>query len=368
MAAGHIPPYYHPYSICLAALYYIIGPNIIVPKLINCILASASVALGVVVVGKIAESFGEGPTEVRRRQKACGAMLALYPSALFYSTQMIKDSAILFAGNLLLFATLELTLTRRTTRRPGRIALIGASLLALGIFRPYCALSMVSGICLFVLVGSGLSIVKKMVFISTAFAVAYLAPAAAGVGPFAFDLWGSSVSDVSGLEKFRQEKYSSQSSSVGIELDYTSPDTFIPSYAYAVATVLCGPFPWQILNNTVLIAEPEAILMWCTIPFFFRRRTVNGVEVFPKVSAPLLVALIGFCMLAFIGDNLGANTRLRWFFWNLLIIHLSAMTTLPAFFAKWVLGSDRLLGVTPQRNPLSAPHVVKRARRPRASV
>lgn len=337
VANDEVPPFIHPYSVFLGYLFRFTTISIVLGKLVNCFFSSASVALGVLIAAKLLADRGYRQSKLRLL--TCAALLSLYPAALFYSTQLIKDPSILFAGNLAVLALTYIFSKRHEPHRISFIVVAGLAFTWLSTYRAYAAASILVGALLYQLIVSQMSNLKKASLLVSVIALCAVVPAALGYGFFASDTW--TTTDTAEMTDFRESNYSSQSSSVGVRLDFSSPATFIPGYTYEVLTVALGPFPWQILNANVLIAVPEAIGMWCLMPAIFRSVRKRGRFVKHLLSMPLVISLISLFVLGWIGDNLGANTRLRWLAWNLLFIHVAAFTTFPTSLRAFLFGNNR---------------------------
>jgi hypothetical protein len=351
IANGEIPPFYHAYSVFLAALFRITGPSIIIGKFVNCFFAAASVAVAIMTVYVVLVLRGpENSANLPLRLTTCGVLLSVYPSELFYSTQLVKDCIILLTGNITVLLLALAFNCWHTTTRVFSCILGAGSLTALLIFRPYAAAAILLSVPLYMLLRSHGSKIVRALLLGGGLLAGYAIPSALGYGPFGSKILTAGPGD---MEQFRKENYSSQQSSLGIDLDPSSP-MFVPDYAYSIVTVMLGPLPWQIKNANVLIALPEAIFFWFTIPFLWqsiRRRAGSQGETF---SFPLVSAVSLLVVLAFIGDNLGADTRLRLLVWNMLFIHISSCSRMPEALRKIIFGRRSASGQPPETPPSSA--------------
>jgi len=89
-AAGELTLTYYPaYTNLTAVLYFLPGPDTFWPELLNMVASTATVAIGMMTVQRIAGS--------RAAVTITGLVLALDPYMVYLSTQYLRDSLILFA-------------------------------------------------------------------------------------------------------------------------------------------------------------------------------------------------------------------------------------------------------------------------------
>lgn len=93
---------------------------------------------------------------------------------------------------------------------------------------------------------------------------------------------------------------------------FDSPLNFVKNNLKALASVLLGPFPWQIKYKRQLLALFETI-PWYFLMFFVVKGVINAIKGRQKIILPLILfSLIVFGVLAFyVASNFGIYMRLR---------------------------------------------------------
>lgn len=277
----------HPYARLLALIYAVTGTHPWVAQLVNAFLGSAAVGVGSV----IAESLHAS----RQAGAAVGAALALYPSFVFHSTQLLKDASVVLAG---MVAAWGFT---AWVRRP-KVAALGVSALALAALtelRPYVA---VAAVC-----AGGLAAVAQAVRrdpVGVARVAAWLL--VAGLVTYLLDAgpWGVGLVRSTDLDRVRPA-YSQGEGAVGVAR-VDSPANWLVSLVHVAA----APFPWQAARGWLWTAGAVDALFCLTILAAALRHA------FDRRLAPerLFVAAFAGAILsavALFSDNVGANVRLR---------------------------------------------------------
>jgi hypothetical protein len=299
------------YPLVLAALFEITGPSILAAKFLNVLAGALTVYIGVL----LAQALSEGTTTWRVRNRAMhwtGCFLCFYPSALFHSTQILKDAILVMLGIWALY--LEVRFLRRPRLLP--IVLWMGALGGLFLFRGYATLTLALSLLLFTLRWRRRWLIPIVV-------LAAVVPYVAGLGLFGATYIGPWLNPER-LDTFRTSAYSVGGSAAGIRIDYSSPLAFLATYSYSFATAMFGPFPWQVNSAVQLIALPEAMVMWLLVPIWgkgildlFRRR-----QKLDRRAALLVVSsLVLMGAVALFSDNIGTNTRLRLLPWSMFFVY-----------------------------------------------
>jgi hypothetical protein len=304
----------------LAYLFRFTGSNLLVGKILSVLAGSASVSLGILLLCELLH-----PTNDRQLLQGwrsplnwLGAILAIYPSQLFYSTQLVRDSLIQFFG---LFALLMILRIIRT-RAFSAIFLALIALWLLYGLRPYLMLSIAAATGIYLLLYWRVKLRTKTVtllFVGITFA---FAPFMLGLGVFGSD-YISRLSNTKTLTTFRQEAYSTGGSSVGIKIDYSNPISFLLTFPMSFLTAMFGPFLWQVRSAVQAIAFPEAMFMFFLIPYLRNPFRNTGLS-----TLVFLVAITSLVVVAIYSDNIGANTRLRLLPWSMIFIYVAAQKQL----------------------------------------
>ncbi|GGN00219.1 hypothetical protein GCM10007092_12800 [Thermus composti] len=296
------------YPVFLALFFKLVGPSLFLGKLLNVVLGALGVGVGVLLAERLAPWSGPRWSLLRPANLA-GITLSFYPSAVFYSTQLLKDPGVWFLGLLLLYVSLDLW-----KGFSWRVMLVffGASLL-LWALRPYAVLAIWIALGAFALFKR-----VRWEVVGALFLVALVAPWLLGWGVLGWNYLAPLLSPEH-LARMREEVYGIGGSSLGLQLDPSHPLSFFLVWGYSFVTVWLGPFPWQVDAPLEAIAffETVYILPWIApalvgLPRLWR----PGPSEFLLIYALVLGAGIGL-----FSDNLGANTRLRLLVWAAILLY-----------------------------------------------
>ena len=228
----------------VAAIYYLIGQNPMAIQLINCALGAAAC----IAVYKVAMLV----YPQQRVARTAAVLIAISPSMILWSSQLLKDAPIVLALSLCALYTLKL----REKFSIKSLLILLALLFCLFTLRHYAFYIMFVAIA-----GSFLFTMKKftplqilqgglvVVFISVA--LAYFG--AGDVPQEAFDLkriqmarsWGAKVANTG----------------FGGDVNITDPEAAISFLPVGLLYVLFAPFPWMMTNLRQLITLPELIML-----------------------------------------------------------------------------------------------------------
>lgn len=300
------------YPIFLAFLFKIFGPNILVGKFFNAFLGSLGVYYGVLIAREVTR-HSRGTIPIRHHINLVGLSLTLYPSALFCSTQLLKDPLIFALGMAMLYTIIRL-LNRQTVIR---WILFGALAVLLGTLRMYTLLAIFATFVFYMAICRKINL-WSIVFLS---AIISSVPQVLGWGWFGWNFIAHWILDVNEIQTFRETAYSIGGSSIGISLKFDDPLGLLLSYGYSLITVLIGPLPWQITSHVVAIALLESIPMWIVTFYWIKgfRRILAGNITTAEIL--FIFGLISSGMIALFSDNIGANTRLRLLAWGALLVY-----------------------------------------------
>lgn len=303
----------------LAYLFSFTGPNLLVGKMLLVFAGAGAVAVAVLLVRELLLPMSSSYLRRGWRNPIhwAGAVMTFYPSALLYSTQLLRDPLMQFFG--LLSVLMIVRFLRTRTFSAGLLALIALWLLY-GL-RPYLMLSIVFGTGLYMLVYWQIQPRIKWAILTISGLVFAFAPLALGLGVFGSGYVGRLL-DPQDISSFRQDVYSTGGSAAGVQIDFSNPVSFVLTYPLSFLTAMFGPFPWQVKSAVQLIALPEALFMLTLIGVWWRgvRRLLRGSS---RATVVFLAAMVGLAVVAVYSDNIGANTRLRLLPWSLFIVYAS---------------------------------------------
>ena len=302
------------YPFVLAAFYHLVGgPNLLLGQMLNVVAGALTVGVAVLLVQELTR---DNPSRAAKRRSVnwAGTLLTVYPSLLWYSTQLLKDAILILLGLIALYC--QVLFLKRARLGP----IFGWILCLLGMFffRPYAVAAIVFSLGLFVLRFNRKWFVPVLLFMA-------FAPYAMGSGIFGLNLIGPMIA-TENIATFRQQGYSVGGSSAGITIDYSTPVGFLTTFSYSFATAMFGPFPWQIRAAAQAVALPEAMGMWFLIPLWLRamwdlfqpKRSDDRYG--PRDVSLLLFSFVLAALISLFSDNIGANTRLRLLAWSAFLI------------------------------------------------
>lgn len=308
------------YPLVLAALFSVTGQNLLLGKLLNVFIDSLTVFFAVLLSNELVRKDILIKKNRNRVANLTGLFLSLYPSTIFYSTQLIRDPLIVFLG----IINLYLSVFALKTQKLAIWLFWCVSLLATYSLRPYAAASLVISFLLYLLLIWKTKLSRKLLVLLLAFIICALAPYFLGQGFFAIN-WIVQAANIDEISTQREVAYSTGGSSTGITIDYSNPISFIITYVPSFLTAIIGPFPWQ-LNGAALIALPEAFCMWgiqYKLWLSFSKKT-DKFQI-REEGLLLISALVSTATFSLFSDNIGANTRLRLLSWISLLVYSSVM-------------------------------------------
>ncbi|MBS9392147.1 MAG: hypothetical protein HEQ29_02950 [Dolichospermum sp. LBC05a] len=307
------------YPFILAALFSITGQNLLYGKFLSVLADSFTVYIGVYVARELSNS--NKLTQFYRNYSAhlTGLLLTFYPSAIWHSTQLLRDSLIV------LFGLLNLYLSILILKKGKKKLWIYWSITLLLVYslRPYAAVSLIMSLFAYLMLIWNAKIKRKLSIMLLLLIPCALIPYVLGQGLFGLEriLPMLSVDEISSL---RKDAYSIGGSSTGISINYSNPITFMITYFPSYITAILGPFPWQVNAPVQLMALPEAIVMWILCFILWKNRHTKVITSEGKEENLLLVfSLILIGILSLFSDNIGANTRLRLLPWVSFFIYIS---------------------------------------------
>jgi hypothetical protein len=237
----------------VAALYTIIGRNMLAVQYANAVFGAATVPLIYLSAEHIFNN--------QKVARMAAMLVAFYPSLVLWSSQGLKDAPIVFLLALAMLATLKLG-EQFSTKQV--VVLMGA-LLGLLSLRFYIFYMVAAAIAGSFVVGmkkvTGASVAKQgLILITMGLAMTYL-----GVLRTA----GSQISAFGNLEavsRSRTDLVQTAQSGFGKEVDVSTARGALSAIPLGVIYLLFAPFPWQLANLRQSITLPEMLLWWSCFP------------------------------------------------------------------------------------------------------
>lgn len=290
----------------IAAVYYAIGQNQLAIQLLNCALGAAAC----IAVYKIAMLVYPQP----RVARLAALMIALSPSMILWSSQVLKDAPIVLSLCLCSLYTLKL----REQFKLRSLILLLVALFCLYALRHYAAYIM------FVAISGSLVLTAKrftplrvlqggVLAILLGLAMVYFG--AANVSKESFDL--------KRIQASREWSAREAKSGYGGDVDISDPKAALGFLPIGLLYVLFAPFPWMMTNLRQLITLPELLIWWALVPmlikgywFAIRQRL--------KESFAICVFTIGLTLVyALYQSNVGTAYRHRAQLYIFFIIFIS---------------------------------------------
>jgi hypothetical protein len=316
------------YPVVLSYIFHVTTPDILAAKIVNIVANALSVFFGLLIVRDIARVLSFDKRQTKFSVSLAGLMMALYPSQIFYATQMIKDPFLILFGMINVYASLTIL---RSKLNKGLGLMWVVSFFGIYTFRAYTALSLLLSILLYLLFVWKTKFTRKVSVIVGILILSAIVPLLLGKGLFAIE-YVLPFLNPEKLTEFREIGYSTGASAADITINYSSPLGFLSTYSLSFATAMFGPFPWQVKSPIQVIALPEALIAISLGAFALvfqlkRRKKAKQGKLSAQGSKEVLLLLI-FCftligMIALFSDSIGGNTRLRILPWNLFILWIS---------------------------------------------
>jgi hypothetical protein len=307
------------YALFLVALFRITGQDLLIGKILSVIAGSFTIYIGILIARELCSSVNLPHQDRKYAAHLTGFLLTFYPSALWYSTQLIRDSL------LVLFAVWNIYLSIKLLKKRKNSILIwwGITLLIVYSLRNYAGVGLVISLFIYLMLIWKTKIQRKLIVLVLVLIPCALVPYFLGQGIFGLETILPSL-NAEEIANQRENAYSTGGSSTNISIDYSNPMVFILTFGQSYITAMLGPLPWQIKSVVTIIALPETILMWILCFKLWKSwssKTINNKsneEIFLLISCLIQVSIF-----ALFSDNIGANTRLRLLPWISFFIYVS---------------------------------------------
>ena len=237
----------------VALIYFLLGKSFYAAQSICAVIGAATAPLVYFCSQKIYQN--------RNVARFAALMVALFPSFIIWSGQLMKDGLIVFL--LVLAVTMVLTLQEKFSYTG--IALLIFSLfgiIALRFYIFYMVAMAVAGSFVIGVARGKPSLGKRVaVLVLLGLSLTYL-----GVLRNAssnFDKWG----DLEAVQRSRQDLAVRAGSGFGEEVDVSTTEGAITTIPLGLAYLMLAPFPWQMSTLRQTITLPEVLLWWAMIPF-----------------------------------------------------------------------------------------------------
>ena len=236
----------------VGAIYYVLGRNILAAQSICAVVGAATAPMVYVCAKKVFQNI--------RVARFSAIAIALFPSFIIWSSQLMKDGLIIF------LLVLAMTMVLQLQERFGYAAIIVLVLSLFGIMslRFYIFYMVAVAVGGSFLIGTSNSI-RSIVGRSAALVII-------GVGLTYFGVIRTATVDLDrfgnleAVQRSRGDLARSAKSGFGAESDVSTTDGAITALPVGLTYLMLAPFPWQMGNLRQAITLPEVLIWWMLIP------------------------------------------------------------------------------------------------------
>jgi hypothetical protein len=237
----------------VAAIYKIVGKNMLAVQFVNAVLGAATAPLAYMISMEIFPH--------KRVARVCALLSAFFPSLVLWSSQGLKDGPIVFLLVLSMLATLKLG-NRFSFRYLTALAFALCCLITLRFYVFYIAVLAIT--VAFILGRRRLTAQtfarQLIVMIIIGLALAYF-----GVSRYAskqFDTYGN----LHQLQIMRLDASQRATSGFGQDVDVSSAGGVLSALPLGLSYLVLAPFPWQLASLRQVITLPEMVVWWASLP------------------------------------------------------------------------------------------------------
>jgi 4-amino-4-deoxy-L-arabinose transferase-like glycosyltransferase len=237
----------------VAFIYEIVGRNMLAVAFLNAILGAATAPIIFLCAKEVFHNV--------RVARIAAIAVAFYPSLVLWSSQGLKDAAIVFSLSLAILAALKLG--QRFSML--HLGLLVFALFCVLAFRFYVFYMIVAAIVGALAIGmravTAQSFARQFVIvIMLGLAFTYL-----GVTRYAnaqFETFGN----LQRLQRSRLDAAKSADSGFGQDVDVSTTSGALMSIPVGILYLLFAPFPWQLGSLRQMLTLPEMIVWWASFP------------------------------------------------------------------------------------------------------
>jgi 4-amino-4-deoxy-L-arabinose transferase-like glycosyltransferase len=238
----------------VAAVYKVIGRNMLAVQFINAVLGAATVPAIFLIAHSI---FGN-----LRVSRIAAYFVAFFPSLVLWSSQGLKDGPIVF----MLALSVLLTLRLGEKLSVKNAVLLAVTLATLTTFRFYLFYMVVAAILGAFTVGikefTAVSFVRQLLLIiGIGLALTYLGVIRTANLQFGY------FGDLNVVQQSRLDLATSAKSGFGEDVDVSTASGALQAVPTGILYLLFAPFPWQLQSLRQSITLPEMLVWWAAFPF-----------------------------------------------------------------------------------------------------
>jgi hypothetical protein len=236
----------------VGALYFIIGRNIFAAQSLCAVVGAATAPMVYFCALKLFEN--------KSVAKMSAVVVAVFPSFVIWSGQLLKDGLIIFL--LVLAMTMVMRLQEKFSYLAvSTLVLAVFGILSLRFYIFYLVLIAVVGSFVIGVSNSAQSVLRRtIVLVLIGVGLTYFG--AARTASEDFDRYGN----LEQLRNSREDLAQSGASGFGQDVDVSTTAGAVAILPVGFAYLMFAPFPWQVTNFRQLITLPEVLAWWSMIP------------------------------------------------------------------------------------------------------
>lgn len=239
------------YFYVVAAIYFLLGADALVPKLLNCLVGALAVPLVYDLTLRIG---GSGAAALR-----AATFTTWFPSLVLWSSLNIRDAWIV----LMILIVCRESLILQDRPRPSSIVIIALGIMAIVQFRDYILFAVAGPMLVSFVSRNSKNLARNLVLGSVVAVVVIYADQAAGSNRKlrTFD-----------FEEIHEIRYWNTvgASSQFEQADISSPTKAIFFLPKGMMYFLLAPFPWMLGSIRQILAVPETLFFYWLIPWIVR--------------------------------------------------------------------------------------------------
>jgi 4-amino-4-deoxy-L-arabinose transferase-like glycosyltransferase len=271
------------FYVLLAAIYWLFGPHPVAGVVVNAALGAAIVPLTYDTTRRL---FGH------RAARYVGPILVLLPGIFIFSSQLLKEAAVLCLFAIIVNAAVRLLETTTFVRS----ATLALSLALLFTFRGPVGLMTAGSIVVALAFGRTRLLTGLWTGVSAAVMLAVLV-LAVGLGHSGYN--ATVETDLDQVQNVRLDSATSSATGYDVSADVSTVGGVIRYLPKGLMSFALGPYPWQLRGLRRAPLVPDVLIWWALLPSLWRglrnARSHGGrrilVCVLPALAVSVLVAL-----------------------------------------------------------------------------
>ncbi|MBA3770057.1 MAG: glycosyltransferase family 39 protein [Blastocatellia bacterium] len=236
----------------VGALYFLVGRNILAAQSLCGVIGAATAPMVYLCARKIFHNV--------RVAKFSALSIALFPSFIIWSSQLLKDGLVIF----LLVLAMTMVLQLQEKFNYAAVIVLVLSLFGIMSLRFYIFYMVIAAVVGSFLIGTATtfpSVVRRsIVLVIMGLGLTYFG--VIRTATVDLDTYGN----LEAVQRSRSDLATSAKSGFGAEADVSTTDGAISTLPIGFAYLMLAPFPWQMSSLRQSITLPEVLLWWALIP------------------------------------------------------------------------------------------------------